>query len=235
MKYRDMFSRQILSSHLTPEKGELIGSLMGDKGVFRIQHRHGFYNGYDLRKYTRCAMSVCLGRDWTWGERLSELMLKSYGVRGTTYRDGREWRYWCSSTRAFRDLSNFYSPDWNCHLWRVTKPFFRADSDVKEGVIRGYFNADGYPNYSKARNQVSLKATTVNRRGVDSMKKLLGTIGYHPGVYRRYADKDVWELCLARQEDVVSFYRRVGFSIGRKQHKLRSMLLRKGLIDQKDD
>jgi len=67
------------------------------------------------------------------------------------------------------------------------------------------------------------------------MKKLLGTIGYHPGVYRRYADKDVWELCLARQEDVVSFYRRVGFSIGRKQHKLRSMLLRKGLIDQKDD
>jgi intein-encoded DNA endonuclease-like protein len=101
---------------------------------------------------------------------------------------------------------------------------------VREGVVRGYFNADGYPNFSKARNQVSLKATTVNKIGADSMRRLLATIGYKSGVYMRYKEDEVWELCIARQEDVVDFYKCIGFSIRRKQNKLRTMLVRKGLL-----
>ena len=222
-----------MDNSLTPEKGELIGSLMGDKGVFKIQRRHGFYRGYDLSKYTRCSMSVCLGRDREWGEHISRLMSKSYGVHGTTYIDGREYRFWSSSSRVFHDLANYYSPSWNCHRWRVIEPIFRAPLSVREGVIRGYFSADGYPDFSNARDQVSLKATTVNKPGADSMRRLLETIGFRPGVYRRYKVKDVWELCVARQADVLDFYNRIGFSIARKQTKLRSMLVRKGILGGK--
>lgn len=220
----------MLHTNLTPEKGELVGTLMGDKGVFKIQRRYGFYHGYDLSRYTRCSMSVCLGKDRAWGEHLSGLLMKSFGVHGSTYFDGREWRLWCSSSRAFSDLAKYYSPAWNSHLWRVTRPLFKAHTEVREGVVRGYFNADGYPNFSKARNQVSLKATTVNKIGADSMRRLLATIGYKSGVYMRYKEDEVWELCIARQEDVVDFYKCIGFSIRRKQNKLRTMLVRKGLL-----
>ena len=215
---------------LTAEKGELVGALMGDKGTFKVQRRHGFYGGYDLSKYTRCAMSVCLGKDKDWGDHLASLLFKSYGVRGSTYLDGHEWRFWSSSTRAFQDLSEYYKPEWNCHSWCVTEPIFSAMPDAKEGVVRGYFDADGYPHFSKARNQVSLKATSTNRLGVESMKKLLATIGYNAGVYRRYSNSEVWELCIARQQDVLRFYVQIGFSIRRKQARLAAMLARKGLI-----
>jgi hypothetical protein len=202
---------------------------MGDKGTFKVQQRHGFYHGYDLSKYTRCAMSICLGRDREWGAHLAALLMSSYGAHGSTYLDGREWRFWSSSSKAFHDLSQYYHPNWNCHLWRVTKLIFEASPIIKEGVVRGYFDADGYPNFSKARQRVSLKATSVNKLGVQSMKELLKTIGYSPGVYRRYKDAEVWELCIARKDDIVRFYRRIGFSINRKHQKLKDMMTWKGL------
>ncbi|HLQ06429.1 MAG TPA: LAGLIDADG family homing endonuclease [Nitrososphaerales archaeon] len=106
----------------------------------------------------------------------------------------------------------------------MTEPIFEASPLVKERVIRGYFDADGYPNFSKARRQVSVKATSVNKLGVESMKTLLETIGYGPGVYRRYNDAEVWELCIGRRDEVVRFHNRIGFSIHRKQEKLGKMM-----------
>jgi len=220
----------LLSANLTPEKGELVGSLMGDKGTFKVQRRHGYYNGYDLSRYRRCTMSICFGKDKSRGSRLSGLLMKSYGVHGSTYLDGREWRFWCSSSRAFRDLSTYYRPDWSCRSWRVTAPIFRANRAVKEAVIRGYFNADGYPNFSVARNEVALKATTVNCQGINTMSRLLQSLGYQAHVYRRYKNRNVWELCIARQDDVLRFYEFIQFGIRRKQRKLRLMLERKGLL-----
>jgi hypothetical protein len=220
----------LIPNRLTPEKAELVGALMGDKGTFKVQRRHGFYRGYDLSKYTRCAMSICLGKDREWGDHLSALMSSSFNVHGSTYLDGREWRFWSSSSRAFRDLAQYYSPDWNCRLWRVGDPFFEAQQTIKEGLVRGYFDADGYPNLNKARQEVSVKAVSVNLEGVRTMKELLSTIGYEPKVYRRYSNADVWELCMARQSDVVRFYECIGFSIERKQRALEFMLREKGLL-----
>ncbi len=215
---------------LTPEKGELVGALMGDKGTFRELKRYVKGRGSKQATYKRCVMSLCLGKDRYWGDHLAKLLMKSYGIHGTTYFDGREWLFWVNSPRVFRDLSTYYSPDWNCYLWRVTEPIFEASPRVKEMVIRGYLDADGYPNFSKARNQVSLKVTSANRLGVESMKELLLTIGYRAGVYRRYRDNRAWELCVARQADVVRFYDEIGFTIERKQDSLKSMLIGKGLI-----
>ena len=64
------------------------------------------------------------------------------------------------------------------------------------------------------------------------MKKLLESLGYKPGVYRRYSDGSAWELCIARQGDVLRFYTKIGFSIEQKQEGLRGMLIRKGLLAQ---
>jgi hypothetical protein len=171
--------------------------------------------------------------DREWGTHLAGLLMRSYGVHGSTYHDGHEWRLWCSSSRAFRDLSNYYQPEWNCRRWIVGPAFFEGSFEVKQGVVRGYFNADGYPNFSRARQQVSLLATSVNYNGLVSMKDLLGAIGYTAGVYRRYKGEKIWELRINRQNDVVRFYREIGFSIERKQEKLAAMLAQKGLpLDQ---
>ncbi len=220
------------SGGLTPEKGELVGTLMGDKGTFKIQHRYGIYNGYDLSKYARCAMSVCLGIDRDWGDHLAGLMMRSYGVHGSTYLDGPEWRFWCSSSRAFRDLARYYSPEWGSHNWRVSQELLGARTRVREGVVRGYFNADGYSNFSKARKQVSLKATSVNYCGLVSMKDLLRTVDYRAAVYRRYKARDVWELTICRQSDVLRFFHQIGFSVRRKQESFAGMLMMKGVLNQ---
>lgn len=203
---------------------------MGDKGTFKRLRRYGFYHGYDQGKYTRCVMSICLGKDRAWGDHIAGLLMNSYGVHGTTYYDGCQWRFWTNSSRAFQDISTYYHPEWNSHLWKVTNPIFEASPIARKGVVRGYFDADGYPNFSKVKNQVSLKATSVNKGGVESMKELLGTVGYGAGVYRRYKDQEVWELCIARRQDVVRFYSQIGFSIPRKQRKLANMLISKGLL-----
>ena len=203
---------------------------MGDKGAFKRLRRYGFSHGYDQSKYTRCVMSICLGKDKAWGDHLTDLLVSSYGVHGTIYYDGRQWLFWTNSSRVFSDLSAYYHPEWNSHFWKVTSPIFEASSTARKAVVRGYFDADGYPNFSKARNQVSLKATSVNRGGIESMKDLLRTIGYGAGIYRRYKSKDVWELCIARHQDVVRFYSHIGFSIVRKQRKLATMLIYKGLL-----
>lgn len=54
----------------------------------------------------------------------------------------------------------------------VTRPIFDAGTPAKKRVILGYFDADGYPYFSRVRNQVSVKAISVNKAGPNSMKEL---------------------------------------------------------------
>lgn len=211
---------------LTPEKAEILGALIGDKGTFKRTRRYGFYKGYDLSKYHRCVISICLGFDFGWGQHISNLVSRSYGLRGSICWDGKEWRFISSSTRIFQDLSRYYDSEWNARSWRVSPILFRASSQIKQGLIRGYFDADGYPKFSEAREKVLVQVNSVNRNGLMDMKRLLQSLGYNPGLYKRYKESNVWELVIIRQGEAIRFLSQIGFSIGRKQTKLETMLER---------
>lgn len=55
---------------------------------------------------------------------------------------------------------------------------------------------------------------------------LLQCIDFHPGLYRRYKERRVWELTILRKHEVFRFANEIGFSIERKQEKLLTMLKR---------
>jgi intein/homing endonuclease len=215
------------SSRLPLETAELVGALTGDKGVFKKTKRYGFYRGYDLSKYHRYQISICLGKDKDWGRHISDLIFRSYGLRGSICYDKNEWRFHSSSTRVFKDLSMYYNPDWNARRWRINPALLSSSTEIRRRFARGYFDADGYPYFSRARDKVFVQINSVNRNGLEDMRVLLRSLGYNPGLYRRYKKRDVWEVTIQRKSEVIRFYDEIGFSIMRKQEKLRRMLRRK--------
>jgi intein-encoded DNA endonuclease-like protein len=56
------------------------------------------------------------------------------------------------------------------------------------------------------------------------MRHLLRSLDYHPGLYRRYKKRDVWEVTIQRKSEVIRFLGEIGFSIRRKQQKLIRMI-----------
>jgi intein/homing endonuclease len=209
---------------LTPEKAELVGALTGDKGVFKKTHRYGYYNGYDLSRYHRYQIWICLGKDKDWGSHISDLIFQGYGLRGSVCYDRNEWRFHSSSTRVFKELSSYYDPSWNARKWRINTELLGSSGEVRRRFARGYFDADGYPYFSKSRKKVLVQINSVNKNGLNGMRHLLLSLGYRPGLYRRYKKRDVWEVTIQRKSEVIRFSREIGFSIRRKQQKLRRML-----------
>lgn len=205
-----------------------MGALIGDKGIIKKTKRYGHYKGYDLSKYHRYVITVCLGNDFEWGRHISDLIFRTYRLRGSVYHDGREWVFTSSSSRIFSDLSQYYKPVWNARTWRIAPILFRSSPQIRHSLIRGYFDADGYPHFSEARRQVLVQANSVNKNGLTDMRRLLWSIGYNPGLYKRYKNRDVWELSIIRKSEVLRFFKQISFSIERKQRKLEHMLRRKG-------
>lgn len=209
---------------ITPRKAEFLGALTGDRGAFKKTHSSGFYRGYDMSKWVRYVTKICVGVDKDWGVHLSNLIFQEYGVRGSLYWDRNEWRLESSSSRLHRDLANYFKQEWNARSWRVSPALFSAPIGVRRAFIRGYFDADGYPYFSKARHHVYVQVNSVNLNGVMDTKRLLESVGFHPGLYRRYKARDVWELTIHRKSEVFRYSTEIKFSIARKQAKLLKML-----------
>jgi hypothetical protein len=212
------------SVSLTPEKAELVGALTGDKGVFKKTRRYGYYNGYDLSRYHRYQISICLGKDRDWGSHISNLIFRGYGLRGSICYDKNEWRFHSSSTRVFKELSRYYDPSWNARKWRINAELLGSSAEIRRRFARGYFDADGYPYLNKSRKKVLVQINSVNNAGLTDMRELLRSLGYNPGLYRRYKNRDVWEVTIQRKSELIRFLDEIGFSIKRKQQKLRRML-----------
>ena len=212
---------------VTAEVAELVGALTGDKGIIKRTRRYGYYNGYDLSKYHRYQVSICLGKDKDWGHHISNLIFRAYGLRGSVCPDGSDWKFYSSSTRVFKDLSQYYDPEWNARRWRINQAILDSSVVIRRGFARGYFDADGYPYFNKSRNRTLVQINSVNKNGLTDMRGLLQSLGYHPGLYKRYKKRRVREVTIQRKSELIRFLDEIGFSISRKQARLRGMLLRK--------
>jgi hypothetical protein len=220
------------SSSLTPGRAEFLGAMTGDKRVFKQTHGYGFYRGYDQSKYKRYITSICLGADKEWGKRLSGIAFKEFGIRGSIYWDRDEWFLFTSSARLFRGLSPYYSPEWNARKWRISPAILDSSVAARRRFAVGYFDADGYPYFSKSQNRIFVQVNSVNKRGLEDFKRLLESLGYHPGLYRRYKHREVWQVVIQRKREIFRFTREIGFSISRKQSKLLRMIARKWPSDE---
>jgi len=71
---------------------------------------------------------------------------------------------------------------------------------------------------------VLVQVNSVNKNGLLDMRRLLQSLQFNPGLYRRYRTRDVWELTIQRKSEVFRFLNEIGFSIMRKQTRLKQML-----------
>ena len=204
---------------------EFLGALTGDRGSFKKKLGSG-KTGKAV-KPTRYVTKICVGIDREWGYHLSNLVYRDYGVRGSVFWDKNEWRYQSNSARLYEDLHHYFRPEWNARCWGISPLLFACPFEIRQAFIRGYFDADGYPYFSRARDRVYVQVNSVNLSGLVGRNRLFVSLGFHPGLYRRYKKRDVWELTVHRKEDVFRFYDEIGFSTVRKQDKLREMLARK--------
>ena len=219
---------------ITPGLAEVLGALTGDRGAFK--ETHGYDSSHDPHgsKRARYATKVCVGLDKEWGLHLSSLIFKDYGVHGSVYWDRNEWRFETSSAALYKDMHRFYKPEWNARTWRINPSLFGYRAEIRRSFARGYFDADGYPYLSKARSHVYVQVNSVNYFGLSDGKRLLESLGFHPGLYRRYREREVWELTIHRKAELFKFHQEIGFSIKRKQAHLREMLESKwpGLVNE---
>ena len=209
---------------LTPEKAELIGALLGDKSLFGIYPRYGHYKGYDYSRYKQGITRISLGKDEEWGVHLSNLVLETYGIKGSVLHDNREHIFRIDSARVVKDLMRWFDPSWNCYNWQVHREVYSASDQVKIGLLRGYCDADGSPIFNRSRKQPLIKIESVNHDGLLDVNGIFHKLGYNSHVWRESKTRRTWGLYLTRLEDVRRFHQQIRFSITRKQSRLSDVI-----------
>ena len=212
---------------ISPGLAEILGALTGDRGAFKETQRPPAVTTSYIPKAGLYVTKVCVGLDREWGHRLSNLVFQDCSHRGSVYWDKNEWRFEARSQELYKHLHQFYRPEWRARTWRISPLLFTFSVEIRRSFIRGYFDADGYPYFSKARNHVYIQVNSVNYHGLADGRRLLESLGFHPGLYRRYKARDVWELTIHRKFELIKFHNEIGFSLSRKQSDLMKMLVRR--------
>ena len=205
--------------HLTPEKAEIVGAMIGDKSRFGFYKRYG---NWTKSKKPRGILEICLGSSGQWGTRLSTLAFRAYGLRGSIYFQRKtpprrpEWRFTISSRRVVEDLLPFFDPAWRAETWRVAPPILGASKKSIQDLLRGYMDADGFVHSSNTRG---VRVESVNEKGLIDIQFLLGKLGIEARLYARKT-RAVWTLQISRKENVLRYRKLIGFSLLHKKEAL---------------
>jgi intein/homing endonuclease len=204
---------------LTPEKAEIIGALLGDKVRFGFFKRYG---NWTKSKKPRGILEICLGSNAQWGEHLSDLAFRAYGLRGSTYPLKKpyprqpEWRFSISSPRVVKDLLPYFDPAWRAATWRIVPAILESPKTSIRALLRGYMDADGFVHKSSTRG---VRVESVNENGINDVLVLFGKLGIEGRIYRRKSKK-VWALQISRKRNISRYRKLVGFS---QPHKSKAL------------
>lgn len=216
------------------ELSYIIGVGFGDGTALRIKHKRGYEHRIALsandkefvEEFAKC-IAVVLGREPP----------KSYYVQL------RRRYYTKVNDRTLFELLHE-------HQLEKVKPFIEHCEKCKAKFLRGLFDSEGC--ISKTiEEKVVLKMYNTDHKLLLYVQQLLASLGIestgpHLGtkkgtyfrcpktgkVYRRR--KDVYYLRI-RTQSLLDFYRKVGFTIRRKQEKLKELLKGRGLLDGPPD
>jgi len=205
--------------HLTPEKAEIVGALLGDKIRFGFFKRYG---NWTKSKRPRGMLEICLGSNAQWGKHLSDLAFRAYGLRGSNYLLQKpwprqpEWRFSISSPRVVKDLLPYFDPMWRAGTWRIVPAIFEAPKASICSLLRGYMDADGFVHKSPTRG---VRVESVNENGINDVLGLFAKLGIRARIYRRKS-RNVWTLQIGRRQNISRYRELVGFSLPHKSTAL---------------
>lgn len=101
-----------------------------------------------------------------------------------------------------------------------------ASSGIKAAFLRGLFDSDG--SITRTRNVVTLQLTNTNKMLINLVFRLMKDLGFEDiritKEKARFSSKIVYRIRTGRKYNILLFYKKVGFSIKRKQSKLREIV-----------
>ena len=96
-----------------------------------------------------------------------------------------------------------------------------SNSELKKGFLRGLFDSDGSVIVRKGTCRAEITLTNKDEKLILLTRDLLKDLGINSHIYRY---PEILKLYIGTKEDVMKFYKIVGFSIKRKLEKISSVL-----------
>ncbi len=185
---------------LTTEKAYVLGVLCGD-GYLYTNHRD-----YTIR------LAV---NDKDFAEEFSRNLEIVYGLKPLVYSHNYRCIVELRSKEAYEDIAKF--GNFRTYTWRVPNEIVVSrDETIRASFLRGFFDSEG----SVAK--YSIGCCSVNKEGLIEIKQILESLGIRVG----HLSKDGLHhrIYICDRLSRVRFYKIVGFSIKRKEDKLRMSL-----------
>lgn len=216
----DPFHKVFIPVELTPEGAYILGALLGDKALIS---KRKIRNGKHWK--TRYIVSLAIGRDNDFGEAfLSCIRILFRRNLGFLNAKGKPHAKAIAYSKAvYLYVARFIDLSWRAKTWRVPEAIKNASDPIKSSFLKGLFDAEA------SAFQYSVTMMLANKPAITDVTKLLESLGIDCGTgcyykHNRTVFSEVGYLRITGQDNLRKFLRTVGFSIKRKNEKLKTNL-----------
>ena len=129
-------------------------------------------------------------------------------------------------------------------LKQPKEKLFDVAKEHPREFLRGFFDSEGAISWNKNHKSLFVSASNYDFEILEFCKELLDTLGIHSTIYlskragtpvkirgEKYQYREsFYEIRIYRRDSIVKFYFQIGFTITRKQEKLKSILQELGKI-----
>ena len=209
---------------LTCNRAYLLGVMCGDGCVFlgKAHKQRWDYNLYNVN------LSV---KDKDFIDKFIQSIKCVYGVTPSLYyRDrnklNKKWsNIWIAKlTRKeiYEDLSSY---EFGTKNWEVPKEILKSNNEKIIGTfLRGFYDSEG--SVLTGIRSFTITICSINHQGLSTIKKLLSRIKIKTSIIsedKRYHNSTFY-FSITKKENIEIFLNKVGFSIKRKQNKIKQYL-----------
>lgn len=123
------------------------------------------------------------------------------------------------SKLAFEDLQKF--GPFRSENWRVPKQIRDSSKQIKAAFLMAFFDDEG----SVIKSDKTIRLYSINRKGLEEIACLLEEFGIRWRLGKGYgARRNVYAIVIRGLENIRRFSESIGFGVGKKKDKLKSML-----------
>ncbi|AIF69161.1 hypothetical protein PAP_03710 [Palaeococcus pacificus DY20341] len=129
-------------------------------------------------------------------------------------------------------------------LKQPKEKLFDVAREYPEEFLKGFFDSEGTISWNRKHQSLFISASNYDLEVLELCRELLGTIGIYSKIYlskkagtpvkirgEKYQYRqNFYEIRIYRRDSIVKFYSQIGFTITRKQEKLKSILQELGKI-----
>jgi len=209
-----------MSKIFTKDKAYILGVLCGDGSIYKSNKK---------KNYAIALLTI----DLDFALRFKKSLEKTYSlkakleirppsitkIREKAYKCKKAFRIRLQSKRIYEDISR-YDPvgKFKEKNWRVPKEIMNSKNEKITGMfLRGFLDSEATP------REYCIEIASGNKKGLDDIKYLLSKLGVRRFYF--YQDwKKVWKLIVSGKDNLFIIYKRIGFTIERKQRILKKSI-----------